>query len=77
MYKIKIKGGKGIKLSTIKSRKWVYINSIKYRLKLNKSKFRKGENLSSKIGLNKNKLKIRKLNGFKESKSPSPKMLKE
>jgi hypothetical protein len=34
MYKIKIKGGCGIKLATIKSLKWVYINSINKRLKL-------------------------------------------
>ena len=42
-----------------------------------KYKFRKDEYLSSEIGLNKNKLKIRKLNCFKESNDPSPKMLKE
>jgi hypothetical protein len=41
MYKIKIKGGQGIKLATIKSLKWVWINSINKRLKLKKSKFRK------------------------------------
>ncbi len=77
MYKIKIKGGKKIKSCYNKSRKWVQINTINKRLKLKKSKFRKGEYLSSEIGLNKNKLKIQKLNGFKENNDPSPKMLKE
>ena len=41
MYKIKIKGGCGIKLATIKSLKWVYKIPEKKRLKLKKSKFQK------------------------------------
>jgi hypothetical protein len=45
------------------------------RLKLKKSKIRKGVNQSNKIGLN--RIKIQKLDGFKNKKDPSPKKLKE
>jgi hypothetical protein len=34
MYKIKIEGGCGIELATIKSLKWVKISSLNMRLKL-------------------------------------------
>ncbi len=75
MYKIKIKGGYGIKLAIIKSLKWVQINSRNKRLKLKKSKFRKEIKLNKQNRIKENKLP--KKTNFKECKSPSPKMLKE